>query len=289
MVAYDALVSLMNSIEQIKNHALISTFFIKEQIESVGQKVVFLLDFIEKNSSHGGNDVLEKRIASAANKAEGVIESHIMDQIRADKRSSSIFLADLQKIIEEMDCIKEETIKVKEKRRSIKDEQQPACSIHAAATSWRAHQSRMVGFDEKLIQLMDVLTREESSRQIISVVGMGGIGKSTLVRNLHANLTIVEHFDVRGWASVTQEYSVRGILIDFLVSFKQKATGETVQELGEMLHKFLFGRRYLIVLDDVWDVKVWDEIQLYFPDNDNGSRITTRSYEFSFFFFKKTT
>ncbi|KAH6810265.1 hypothetical protein C2S51_024027 [Perilla frutescens var. frutescens] len=276
--AYDALVSLMNTIEQIKNHALISTYLDEEQLESVGQRVELMLDFIEKYSSHGGNDGLEKRIASAANKAEGVIESHIVDQIRAEERSGSIFLADLQKIIEEMDCIKEETIKVKEERRSIKDEQQPACSIPAAATSWRAHQTRMVGFDEESSQLMDGLTREESSRQIISVVGMGGAGKSTLVRNVHSNIITMDHFDVRAWASVTQKYSVRGIIIDLLVSLKQESASETVQELGQNLHQVLYNRRYLIVLDDVWDVKVWDEIQLYFPDNNNGSRIvlTTR-------------
>ncbi|KAH6810270.1 hypothetical protein C2S51_024032 [Perilla frutescens var. frutescens] len=117
MAAYEALVSLMNTIEQIKNHPLISTSIDDEQLESVGQNVDFL----------------------------------------------------------KMDCIKEETIKVKEERRS-QDEQKPACSIPAAATSWRAHQTRMVGFAKKLRQLMDVLTREESSRQIISVVRMGGIG-----------------------------------------------------------------------------------------------------------------
>ncbi|KAH6810267.1 hypothetical protein C2S51_024029 [Perilla frutescens var. frutescens] len=276
--AYEALVSLMNTIEQIKNHPLISTYLFKEQIESVGQNVGFLLVFIEKYSSHAGNDGLEKRIASAADKAEGVIVSHIADQIRPKKRRrKSIFLADLQKITEEMDCIKEETIKVKEEMRS-KDEQRPACSVSAPTTSRRPHQTRMVGFDEESSQLMDVLTREESSRQIISVVGMGGIGKSTLVRNAYANFNTMDHFDVRAWASVTQECSARGILFDLLVSFKQNATSETVQELGEMLWKFLFGGRYLIVLDDVWDVKVWDEIQLYFPDNNNGSRIvlTTR-------------
>ncbi|KAH6810269.1 hypothetical protein C2S51_024031 [Perilla frutescens var. frutescens] len=176
--AYEALASLMNTIEQIKNHPLISTFFFKEQLESVGQEVVFLLNFIEKYSSHGGNDGLEKRIASAAKKVEGVMESHIADQIRPKKRSKrrrrrSIFLVDLHKIIEEMDCIKEETIKVKEETRS--KEQRPACSISAATTSRKPHQTRMVGFDDVSSQLMDVLTREESSRQIISVVGMGGI------------------------------------------------------------------------------------------------------------------
>lgn len=48
--------------------------------------------------------------------------------------------------------------------------------------------------------------------------------------------------------------------------------------LGEQLYKGLFGRKYLIILDDVWSSLVWDKMQRFFPDNDNGSRIlvTTR-------------
>lgn len=49
-------------------------------------------------------------------------------------------------------------------------------------------------------------------------------------------------------------------------------------ELGDRLHKNLYSRRYLIVIDDVWNVEVWDLLKLFFPDNNNGSRIilTTR-------------
>ncbi|XP_042051328.1 putative late blight resistance protein homolog R1B-16 [Salvia splendens] len=48
--------------------------------------------------------------------------------------------------------------------------------------------------------------------------------------------------------------------------------------LGERLYKTLVGRRYLVVLDDMWSVEVWDKIKFYFPDNGNGSRLvfTTR-------------
>lgn len=49
-------------------------------------------------------------------------------------------------------------------------------------------------------------------------------------------------------------------------------------ELGEMLYKSLCGRRYLIMIDDLWDVEVWNGLQDFFPDNKNESRImiTTR-------------
>ncbi|GFP93648.1 putative late blight resistance protein homolog r1a-6 [Phtheirospermum japonicum] len=49
-------------------------------------------------------------------------------------------------------------------------------------------------------------------------------------------------------------------------------------ELGKKLYKSLFGRRYLIVLDDIWSSEAWDRVKTFFPNNNNGSRImvTTR-------------
>ncbi|KAL0441550.1 UNVERIFIED_CONTAM: putative late blight resistance proteinR1B-16 [Sesamum radiatum] len=50
------------------------------------------------------------------------------------------------------------------------------------------------------------------------------------------------------------------------------------EELGEMLYKSLSGRRYLIVMDDMWSIEAWDKLKLFFPNNNNESRIviTTR-------------
>ncbi|KAL0319044.1 UNVERIFIED_CONTAM: putative disease resistance RPP13-like protein 3 [Sesamum angustifolium] len=52
----------------------------------------------------------------------------------------------------------------------------------------------------------------------------------------------------------------------------------TDEQLGEQLRKNLYGRKYLIVMDDMWSIKVWDEVRKYFPDTLNQSRIvvTTR-------------
>ncbi|KAL2243277.1 putative late blight resistance protein homolog R1A-3 [Sesamum indicum] len=53
---------------------------------------------------------------------------------------------------------------------------------------------------------------------------------------------------------------------------------ETEGVLVEHLYKSLKGRKYLIVLDDVWKTQAWDDVKLLFPDDHNGSRIilTTR-------------
>ncbi|KAK4343317.1 hypothetical protein RND71_036411 [Anisodus tanguticus] len=54
-------------------------------------------------------------------------------------------------------------------------------------------------------------------------------------------------------------------------------------ELADMLRKSLMGKRYLIVMDDMWSSKAWDDVRLCFPSENNGSRIllTTRNNEVS--------
>ncbi|KZV44541.1 hypothetical protein F511_17447 [Dorcoceras hygrometricum] len=110
---------------------------------------------------------------------------------------------------------------------------------------------------------------------------MGGISKTTLARHIFSNPLIVYHFDLHAWVTISQEYSVHEILLG-LIKDTRVVAGEgeqlTDDELGLRLHKILFGRRYLIVMDDMWSIEVWNAIRRFFPDNDNGCRIlvTTR-------------
>ncbi|GMP92800.1 hypothetical protein CsSME_00042882 [Camellia sinensis var. sinensis] len=43
--------------------------------------------------------------------------------------------------------------------------------------------------------------------------------------------------------------------------------------LGEMLYKNLKGKRYLIVIDDIWDISAWVDLKMYLPNDKNGSRV----------------
>ncbi|KAL2465027.1 putative disease resistance protein RDL6 [Abeliophyllum distichum] len=125
------------------------------------------------------------------------------------------------------------------------------------------------------------LVRESSELEIVSMVGMSGIGKTTLAKQVYHDSFIVHHFDTRAWATLSHDYNVQEILLSLLNSMGVLTSNMhemTSELLKERFYTNLNYQRYLIVLDDVWDTKFWDDVKQVFPNDKNGSRImmTTR-------------
>ncbi|KAL0417101.1 UNVERIFIED_CONTAM: Disease resistance protein RPP13 [Sesamum latifolium] len=296
-MAYAALVSLMHNLEDGRYPAQCPTILNRDLIESLREKLGFLQEFLQDYSQRSCKEVesLESRIRQAAYVAEDIIESIVVKSTVERDMSPSPFCEEIQGVIATLDSIKKEVVKVKENG-DMKD-QGPESSVAAAPSrSVNSGNDTMVGSEEDLITLMDELTGHDSTRRILAIVGMGGIGKTTLAKNIYDNSFIMEHFQVRAWVTVSQEYNVREIILRLLHDINV-SIGQNLQEtrknlvafidgmsrmsdyhLGEQLYKSLWGRRYLIVLDDLWSIDAWMEIKTFFPDNSNGSRIllTTR-------------
>ncbi|XP_008805363.1 putative disease resistance protein RGA3 [Phoenix dactylifera] len=109
---------------------------------------------------------------------------------------------------------------------------------------------------ENVIKLVlsDDCKRDEVS--VIPIVGMAGVGKTTLAQLVYNDSRICEHFTTRGWVHVSQNFDVTRLTRAILESITGKpCDSNELIELQGTLMEVLSGKRLLLVLDDVWNEK----------------------------------
>ncbi|KAH0759729.1 hypothetical protein KY290_023222 [Solanum tuberosum] len=142
-----------------------------------------------------------------------------------------------------------------------------------------------VGYQDVVETLLAELLKPEPRRSVISIYGMGGLGKTTFARNVYISPNIVNRFHTRAWICVSQEYNTMDLLRNIIKSIKG-CTKETLDLLEKMMERdleiylrnLLKEPKYLVVVDDLWHREAWESLKRAFPDSKNGSRvvITTR-------------
>ncbi|GFZ10821.1 hypothetical protein Acr_22g0002190 [Actinidia rufa] len=153
----------------------------------------------------------------------------------------------------------------------------------------------IVSFYEDMQAVMGQLLTDNKRCSKISIVGMEGIGKTTLA-DLIYNSTATRYFPCHAWVSIPSNCNADAILKDIeeqvlrsLCEHKRKHKGlqeQKGQRIGreepmQTLNSILEGNRHLIVLDNVSTTEIWDTVIKEFPITLNGSRIilTTRDVD----------
>lgn len=147
--------------------------------------------------------------------------------------------------------------------------------------------SDIVGIDEAMDELMKMLSETddhpEKNLKTVSVAGFGGLGKTTLAKAVYDKIS--KKFDCGGFVPVGQNPDMKKVLKDILfeLDMQMYSAASTMDErqLINQLRKFLGDKRYLIVIDDIWDIPSWEMIKCALVDSNTGSRIilTTRISE----------
>ncbi|KAF3434087.1 hypothetical protein FNV43_RR25190 [Rhamnella rubrinervis] len=164
----------------------------------------------------------------------------------------------------------------------------------------------VISLESSTAALKAELSSWESPLRIVSVAGMGGLGKTTLAKKVYNSMR--RHFDCCAWVFISQQYVPRDVLIQVGSIFERIKIGRTKDEkhnleqvknerevlntleqyeLIDLLREELKRKRYLVVLDDIWSIEAWDCIRSAFPMTvrNLGSKVlfTTRNKEVATF------
>ena len=115
--------------------------------------------------------------------------------------------------------------------------------------------SEVVGREDHVSKIVDLLL--SASNQLLSVipiVGMAGLGKTTLAKLVYNHEQVKRHFDATIWVCVSNNFDDKRILREILESLThESSTLENKNAILECLQEQLQSKRYLLILDDVWN------------------------------------
>jgi Leucine-rich repeat (LRR) protein len=159
-------------------------------------------------------------------------------------------------------------------------------------------ESEIVGRDKEKENIINALldpSHKTEKVSVLPIVGMGGIGKTTLAQLVYNDEEVKKHFNLRVWVCVSNNFDLVNIIKSIIevakneqgdsisnIEFPQKKESNVEVLQKKLRDEILAGKKYLLVLDDVWneEIQKWDDLKtLLFSGICSGSAIlvTTRS------------
>ncbi|XP_027913640.1 putative disease resistance protein RGA4 [Vigna unguiculata] len=123
------------------------------------------------------------------------------------------------------------------------------------------------GREQDREQIVKFLVEDASNSEdlsIYSIVAMGGLGKTTLVKQVFNDDRVCKHFDLTIWVCVSDDFNTKTILQSMIECITGKNPNlNSLEAWRKRVEEVLHGKRYLLVLDDVWneDQEKWKQLK----------------------------
>ncbi|XP_050284684.1 putative disease resistance RPP13-like protein 1 isoform X3 [Quercus robur] len=152
-------------------------------------------------------------------------------------------------------------------------------------TTSLVNEGRTHGREEDKKAIVKLLLSGESSNaqlSVIPILGMGGMGKTTLAQLVYNDIEVSHYFDLKAWGCVSEDFDIVRVTREILQSFTSESCNDNNLELLQVkLKGKLSGKKFLLVLDDVWNENYndWTRLRCPFEFGAPGSKIiiTTRN------------
>ncbi|XP_027181800.1 disease resistance protein RGA2-like [Coffea eugenioides] len=183
----------------------------------------------------------------------------------------------MKEILEKFNAIADER-----KDLGLSDQKRGTYFNASRETGSTVNEPEVLGRDEEKGQIVDILMKEkdrdDQNVSVLPIVGVGGLGKTTLAQLVFNDERIAKHFEPKLWVWVSGDFDGKRIIKALINSIQRTPTGELeLAPLQRNLQELLRGKRYLIVLDDVWneDPEEWEKLKSVLECGSKGSSIVT--------------
>ncbi|KAM3316628.1 hypothetical protein ACQJBY_034643 [Aegilops geniculata] len=191
-------------------------------------------------------------------------------------------LRDRHRIAGQIEEVKQLVLETSERQRRYEPRIPPSSDvdIDPRVTALYTEVADLVGIEGPANELVSWLMDEEKKLKAVSIVGFGGLGKTTLANEVYRR--VKGEFDTHALVAVSQKPNIQKFLHTLLSKLGTETSIHTCESrLIEMLREHLQTKRYLIIIDDIWDISAWNIIKCVFSKNDLASRVivTTRKQD----------
>ncbi|XP_015889070.3 putative disease resistance protein RGA3 [Ziziphus jujuba] len=144
-------------------------------------------------------------------------------------------------------------------------------------------EKEVIGRDDDKMAILQILldTNTKENLSVIPIVGIGGLGKTTLAQMVFNDEQVQKHFDLRLWVYVSEDFDVK-LLVQKIIKSSNTTVGSNtkMEQLQKIMRERLYGKRYLFVLDNVSNEinEKWHNLKSLLLNDVEGSKIivTTR-------------
>ncbi|XP_024039376.1 putative disease resistance protein RGA3 [Citrus clementina] len=154
-------------------------------------------------------------------------------------------------------------------------------------TTSLVNEAKEYGRENEKKEIVELLLRDDSTSHdlfsVFPIIGMGGLGKTTLAQLVYNDARLQDHFDLKAWTCVSEDFDITRITKSILNSIgtDQNVDSLHFDKLQVELKKQLSQKKFLLVLDDVWNENYndWIDLSRPFEAGAPGSKIvvTTRN------------